>query len=215
MCFMERVVGVDGSMLKLLLLRHGPVKVPAGLCYGRLDVPHREPSAHWIGVARSFIQGYVGPQGRGQSSPSTRALALAQQLAPASQPVPVDPRWQELDFGHFEGRLWSEIPPEESLPWTENAACAPCPGGESFAQLQNRVRQCLGDWQKSQQSQWVVCHGGPIRAVLQQVLGLPWEKVFDYPVDYASFTGLCLKNGTMELEFTNRVLPGYEAEVHP
>lgn len=203
------MAGVDGGPMKLLLLRHGPVDVPAGLCYGRLDVPFHKPSAAWIAAARLFVKNYLSADFQCWSSPSSRAQHIAELLAGSAGAVHCDERLSELNFGVFEGRLWQNIPPEESLEWTNNAEVHPCPGGESYAALKNRVQDWLKECMAEGRNALTVCHGGPIRAVLQSVLGVSWPQLFQIPVDFASYTGLRISGEMITLDFSNQILPGY------
>ncbi|QTP55642.1 histidine phosphatase family protein [Billgrantia sulfidoxydans] len=84
-------------------------------------------------------------------------------------PMHFDARLRELDFGDYEGRTYDEL---KSQPfyraWIDSEGQQPPPGGESTAEL----RQRLDDWfadlvngcsPHSHHRALVVCHGGVIR----------------------------------------------------
>ena len=60
----------------------------------------------------------------------------------------VDDRLRELDFGQFEGRTYEEIErehPEFFRSWMETPTLVRFPGGESYAELRERVSAALDD----------------------------------------------------------------------
>ena len=193
--------------MKVLLLRHGPVDLPSGVCYGHLDVPWMAPAEQWLEKARLFIQGELGNEVSWWSSTSARAWGLAELLA--GSPVQRDERLMELDFGSFEGRAWSDIGMAESLEWTEGGESARCKGGESFLDLQRRVEEVLGIWQPQDSPVACVCHGGSIRAMLRLALGIPYEKLFRLRCDHACATMMEYAGGGWNICYTNRALGAF------
>ncbi len=197
------------ALLKLLLLRHGPVSVPAGLCYGHLDVPLQEPSQQWSGTARQFIADNLDSDFRWWSSPLARAARMAEILAKGAS-VKHDDRLRELNFGDFEGRLWTDIPLAESLAWTDSNGKMPCPGGgESHEQLVARVLEWLHDVVQEGKDVCVVSHGGPMRALLQSALELHFAELFRYPLAFAAFALFECDAQTLQALKWNMELPSY------
>ena len=82
----------------------------------------------------------------------------------------VDSRLREGDRGDWEGHLFSEIEREQPdlyAAWRRAGADWRFPGGESLAELAERVAAALDDVRQTRQlPALVVCHGGPIRAML-------------------------------------------------
>jgi alpha-ribazole phosphatase len=195
--------------MKVLLLRHGAVCVPSDLCYGHLEVPLQEPTAAWIGAARQIIRQQLGNDFSWWSSPSTRTRRMVELLSDANTVIHADERLREMNFGSFEGRRWSSITQEESLPWTESAGQLPCPGGESFAQLRSRVSALLPIWESSERNVVCVCHGGTIRALLQIILDIPFATLFQVQIHFASFTLLEFRPANWQVGLVNYTLPGY------
>lgn len=178
---------------EVLLLRHPQPEVAAGLCYGQLDVPARQPlhpaPAEVLAALRASLGGRVPVQVL--SSPLQRARALAEPLAQAfGLGLQVDARWQELAFGHWEGRRWADIPRHESDPWADDVHHRAPPGGESRAQLLARVAAALGALSEQPGVHVVVSHAGAIRCALTLALGLPPERVPEVALDFGRITAL-------------------------
>ena len=163
----------------MIFLRHPRVEAPPGLCYGRLNLAPGEGAETEIAAALSAIP----PATRVLTSPSRRCLCLAEAIAARDRgAVLPDPRLMELDFGAWEGRLWTEIDRAESDPWAEDPMRRAPPGGETFAQLMARVDAVLAD---TRPGDVVVTHAGAIRAAWIRHEGLSFEAAFATPVPYA------------------------------
>ncbi len=159
--------------MHLHLIRHTHVQAE-GLCYGRHDPP----------LAASFeteVQALAArmadlPTMPIYCSPALRCRRLAENLG--LQPH-YDDRLQELHFGTWEGRLWSDIPRTESDIWTANFVHQAPPNGESYATLQARVLDFLQDLHASGTTQAaIISHAGVIRACLAHVQRIPLEQSF-------------------------------------
>ena len=169
-------------MTRLLLIRHGrPVDDARGRCYGRLDVglsPEGLAEAAELGRALS-VTSVV-------SSPARRALETAAALgAPEA-----DARLRELDFGELEGRTYEEIErerPELFARWMETPTEVRFPGGEGFEDLRERAVAAAAELRARHAGRTVavVTHGGVVRALLADALGLPSAAIFRLDVGYA------------------------------
>jgi alpha-ribazole phosphatase len=169
--------------MALILLRHTQVALPAGTCYGQLDVALSQPAQPSFDDVRqrlaalleeiSTATGSTASLVRIVTSPLRRAAELAAALA-QTWPVPVepDPRWMELHFGCWEGRLWDDVPRHEIDTWADDVDCRAPPGGETRSALAQRVQAALAAvWHAAQvpgQVVLVVAHAGPIRMALPQ-----------------------------------------------
>lgn len=173
-------------MTRLLLIRHAePDEDARGRCYGRLDVglsPRGLESAERLAeslgnVALDVV--YVSPR-----------LRAVQTAAALGGTLEVDQRLRELDFGRLEGRTYDEIEceqPELFRRWMETPTQVRFPGGESYADLRERVASAVDDVVAANRERTValVSHGGVIRAALALALGLPDERAFSLDVGYA------------------------------
>ena len=117
-----------GSALTLILVRHTPVLVAPGTCYGRLDVPLRAESVVDIAAVVARLGG-VRPD-TVRTSPSSRCRVLADAIAVARGGVVMeDARLRELDFGAWEGLAWDDVPRAALDLWAADLAGLPrhCP----------------------------------------------------------------------------------------
>ncbi len=153
----------------LCLIRHPPVAVPPGVCYGASDVPlaaDPQPVADALrpGLPTDF---------RLVSSPASRCLDLAHMLAPA--PL-IDDRLTEIDFGDWELRRFDDLPRADIDRWAADAWGFHPPRGESADAMARRVRAAWLDFGAASPDSWViVSHGGPLRVIAGTLLGLPRE----------------------------------------
>lgn len=163
-------------------LRHAP-PVQSGVCAGRSDLPVLD-----IGERLQTLLGQLRELRLREihSSPSVRCCGLANLLAePLGLMVHVDDRLLELDFGQWEGRAWAEITRDDRArfeAWSANWQSNSPPGGESVAELEQRVRSFLADLPPEQIL--VVTHAGPIRALRVLRGGWCWAQAMTQPVPY-------------------------------
>lgn len=173
----------------LHLIRHTTPAIDKGICYGQLDVPLLPDAytAQWQALLPQLLP--ANQYRCVYSSPLSRCLQLATQLAAQlALPLHTDDRLMELHFGEWEGRAWNELPPDELNPWMEQFVTAAPPGGESFEQLHQRVGAW---WQQTEQPALVVTHAGVIRSLCCHAQGTPLQQAFAlYQPAYGSLTAL-------------------------
>lgn len=97
-------------------------------------------------------------------------------------PTHFDARLRELDFGDYEGRTYDEL---KSQPfyraWIDSEGQQPPPGGESTAELRQRLDAWFADLVNGcsphgHHRVLVVCHGGVIRELRRRFEGIGfWE----------------------------------------
>lgn len=156
----------------MIFLRHPVTDAGPDVCYGQSDVGLGEGAEAEMAAALAAI-----PRVRAiRSSDLTRCRVLAERFAARDGLTPVwDARLREYHFGAWEGRRWSEIPRDQSDPWTEDLWAASPPGGENFAALHARVALALEDIAPGT---LVVCHAGVIRAARMILTGASFDTVF-------------------------------------
>lgn len=172
--------------MRLTLLRHPATRAPPGLCYGRYEPGLAVPASH---SAKHCALPEPQPT-RIVSSPQSRchdfAAALADRWAIA---VACDARWQELDFGDWEGQSFDTLPRAEIDHWAESAWAFQPPGGEPIVALVARVCTALNDLLAAStpdDAVLVVSHAGPIRAALGLLRGAPQRRWLAQPVPFAT-----------------------------
>jgi alpha-ribazole phosphatase len=167
---------VVSAPLRLMLLRHAPVAgLAPGVCYGALDVPADEAATE---AAAQAIAPQLPPSTPVWTSSRQRTRALGAAIArlrPDLPPPLADPRLDEMDFGAWEGRPWSTVSAGAFDAWMADFAHHRVGGGESVAQLLERVAQALAALAADLRPQapgedraahalWIT-HAGVIRAV--------------------------------------------------
>lgn len=164
----------------MIFLRHPRPEVPAGLCYGRMDVGIGADGA--ADIARAVAE--TPSLKRIIASPALRCRGLAEALAGRDGAVlSFDPRLWEMDFGDWEGLPWEVIRRGDSDPWAADPWTNAPPGGETFAAVHARVAEAIGE---AGPGTGIICHAGPIRAVRMILTGADFKAVFAEPVPYAT-----------------------------
>lgn len=188
--------------MKLTLVRHTALQVPAGICYGQSDIDvaasfHDELSQLQLKLNGAEFHAVY-------TSPLQRCSKLAQALNVGN--VIHDERLKELHFGDWEMQAWDDIPRDIFDHWAQNYAHLPPPNGETFTQLQQRGVEFLTEMSNihSQQHVLVVTHGGMIRALIAHVLNMQLKGLFRLSVEYASLTQLDFSGAIPKVEFVNR-----------
>ena len=187
--------------MRLWLVRHAAPQVPAGTCYGALDVAADEAATQQaaLALAQALPVGVAL-----HSSPLQRCARLAAALCAlrADLSFTTDSRLREMDFGAWEGRALSELPDLGPLSPDELARHAP-PGGESFAVVCARIAPALRALPAGRSL--VVAHAGTVRAALALALGaVPPALAFE--VAPLSATSVRLFAGGASVSFVNRTV---------
>ncbi len=171
--------------MALVLVRHLPVALEKGICYGRTDAPLAAVSQAQIPAFARQLMAEHGPFDTVFTSPRQRCRRLAEALA--ANPT-VEPALAEMDFGLWEGRRWLDIPRKDIDEWTANVVGYAPGGGESMQAMASRVtawlERTVAQAQRRGQTVLAVTHGGPIRVALAVAKKLPLDKAMDIPVGF-------------------------------
>ena len=186
----------------LYFVRHGETDWNRAKRYqGQRDIPLND-----TGRAQASRNGRVLAEMLGDGAASL--LYLASPLVRARETMEIirrelrlspagyrtDDRLREIHYGHWEGRLWQELPltdpadyaARQADPWNWQPA-----RGESYRMLSERVAHCLGE---TQNDAVVVSHGGVSKVLRGLVLQLAGTEIaqLDVPQDKV----LMIKAGT-------------------
>lgn len=162
-------------MIRLLLMRHGETAWNGeGRLQGRLDIAlserGREQARALAPVISSYAPGRVVTSSLRRTQETAEALGLRVDRT--------DPHLDEAHLGLWEGSYSAQLRAESPHEYQEwRAGLLRPPGGESFEELTARVlegvtravRETAAD---GHASVLVLTHGGPVRALLQRVVGL-------------------------------------------
>lgn len=150
--------------MKIAFVRHTPVAVAPGTCYGRLDLPLAATAAADIAAVTARLAGFGAS--RIWSSPASRCRLLAEALAETLGADPVfDDRLLELHLGDWEGRLWDDVPREHLDRWASDPLGFAAPGGEVGHALVSRVTAAFEEIVARAGDPIVITHGGPLRVL--------------------------------------------------
>jgi alpha-ribazole phosphatase len=155
--------------MNLWLARHAQPLIGTGICYGALDVAAdaalTTAAAH--SLAAALPQNTVC-----RISPLKRCQQLAAALAKMRPDLAIesstctDQRLTEMDFGHFEGQAWAEIPKAAIDAWTADFGNHRFGGKESANDVLARANTALVHSRAlgANHVLWIT-HAGVIRAV--------------------------------------------------
>lgn len=165
--------------MRLWLVRHAKPLVAPGTCYGRTDIA---ADAQATADQARRLAALLPRAPLVFSSPLRRCTALAEALASLRPDLQwqADARLQELDFGSWEGRRWSDIAPGEFAGWLEDFGRYRVGDGESVQQMMDRVAdaalhtaRCMGTAAAGPQREAVwITHAGVIRALTLLAQGI-------------------------------------------
>jgi probable phosphoglycerate mutase len=180
----------QGQPTVTLLLRHGQTPMSVEKRYaGRSDVPLTD-----VGVAQAAAAAKrLAAAGLDAivSSPLQRTVRTAEEVAAVTGlPVATDDGFRETDFGAWEGLTFAEVRkrwPSEMTAWLADPAVAP-PGGESFAEVSERVTAALARVLAGRAGQRVllVSHVTPIKTLVAAALLAPSAALYRMHLDVAA-----------------------------
>jgi alpha-ribazole phosphatase len=156
----------------IYLIRHTTPAVARGMCYGQTDLDITGSFHQEAEVIRQHLPGAIGLV---YSSQLKRCTLLAKELFP-DRPLRLSSALMEIHCGDWEMRAWDDLPPEEVGPWMADFVRVCIPGGESYADLHERVTRCWETIIAREPSPGdiaIVAHGGVIRSILSGITGTP------------------------------------------
>ncbi len=182
----------QGEPTITFLLRHGQTPMSVQKRYaGRSDVPLtdfgvRQAVAAAKRLASAGLDVIV-------TSPLQRAVRTAEEVAAATgAPVVTDEGFRETDFGAWEGLTFAEVRerwPAEMTAWLADPAVPP-PGGESLAEVSERVTAALHRVLAARERQTVliVSHVTPIKTLVAAALLAPPAALYRMHLDVAALS---------------------------
>ena len=173
-----------------LLLRHGQTPMSVQKRYvGRTDAPLTDTGVQQAAAAaKRLAQAGIAAI---VSSPLQRTVRTAEEVSAATGvPVVTDDGFRETDFGAWEGLTFAEVRerwPSEMTAWLADPSVAP-PGGESFAQVSERVTAALHRVlaERADRTVLIVSHVTPIKTLVAAALLAPPAALFRMHLDVAA-----------------------------
>ena len=180
----------QGEPAVTLLLRHGQTPMSVQKRYaGRTDVPLTDAGLAQAAAAAKRL----APAGIDAivASPLRRTVQTAEAVAEViGLPVVTEDGFRETDFGAWEGLTFAEVRerwPSEMTAWLADPEVAP-PGGESFAEVSERVTAALHRVLAGRSGQriLIVSHVTPIKTLVAAALLAPPPALFRMHLDVAA-----------------------------
>jgi alpha-ribazole phosphatase len=144
-------------------------------------------------------------------SPMQRCRQMAAIIVPQLPPQ-FDPDLREIDFGHWETKTFAEAASQDpSLVdrWAAFHDDFTFPGGESVGDFLHRVRAAVDRLIHAEaQTILAVTHGGVIRTMICQLLGLESRQYLAFDIPYAAMAVIDLFNGKGVLAALERPMEG-------
>ncbi|HJT06695.1 MAG TPA: histidine phosphatase family protein [Stellaceae bacterium] len=187
-----------GVVTRWWWVRHAPVTVNNGRCYGQTDVPcDCSNDAAFAGLAKLLPKDAVWVTSTLQRTHMT-AAGIVRAGLPGPDPIPgpgviVERDLAEQHFGDWQGVTYAELAELNGNRWPRfwlaPATHAP-PGGESFVQLMARAHPAILRLSQAHAGRDIIAvtHGGTIRAALAQALDLAPEATLAVSIDNLSLT---------------------------
>jgi probable phosphoglycerate mutase len=182
----------QGKPAVTLLLRHGQTPMSVEKRYaGRSDIPLTETGlAQAAAAAKRLVPAGIDAI---VASPLQRTVQTAGAVAAVTGlPVTTDDGFRETDFGAWDGLTFTEVRerwPSEMTAWLADPQVAP-PGGESFAEVSERVTAALHRVLVGQAGKriLIVSHVTPIKTLVAAALLAPPPALFRMHLDVAALS---------------------------
>lgn len=183
----------------IYLIRHGETGFSkTGRFFGRTDLPLSEEGRAQAQALRPWLTDRLGKETRIYSSPLRRVLSTLHAALPDAEPF-IDPDLREMDFGRCEGLTFDEIRerfPDIQKTWSDFSPAFSFPGGESLERYLARIRETAARLAAdSAETLIVFSHGGVIRSLLCQFLGLPAKSYAAFRLPCAGVAVVTLSDG--------------------
>lgn len=177
--------------MELILIRHSEILNPDKLCYGQTEMPltstFEDEAKLILGKCVAFNSHKI------YASPALRCTILAEKF---DRSFDIEPRLYEMAFGEWEGIAWDKIAQEPLLAWMDNFVVNKVPLGESYLELQSRVLEFIAELnQFSGRKYLLICHAGPIRALISTLLNISLYDSFNLTVSYGDIFKLEIIEG--------------------
>lgn len=187
----------------LYFVRHGETDWNAVQRYqGQTDTPLNDKGRQQATRNGQMLKQLIGADRDPHfvASPLSRTFEtmaiIRRQMGRGESDFATDPRLKEINFGHWEGQLWSELPmtdPVEFEARRNNPFHWRPRGGESYGDLAARIAGWLREIDRDTV---VVSHGGVSRVVRMHILSLPESQVARLEVPQDKI--MVLKAGQLE-----------------
>lgn len=141
------------------------------------------------------------------SSPQPRTSQTVAPLAGHRKlKVHVAPAFDEIDFGHWMGRDFAALDGDPQWAhWNEHRGSARAPGGEAFAEVQQRALHGIEQLRTRHPDRTVLVasHGDVIKAILATALGMSLDLLERFEIAPASISVLEAGDSRVQVKLVN------------
>ena len=183
--------------MEIYLIRHTTPDIEKGICYGQTNIGVTNTFYKEVKIIKNQLPGNINY--KIYSSPLIRCYKLAAELG---NPIFIDSRLKELNFGKWENTNWDTIPKKEIDPWMSNFVTEKPTNGESYIELEKRVVnffKSLKDQSNQNYNIIIVSHAGPIRAFLSHIQNINLKDSFNIKIDYGQLFKVQYTNDSFSL----------------
>jgi len=176
--------------MNLYLIRHTHPDVATGVCYGQTDLGATETFKIETEAVKSNLKGIQFTHCF--SSPLLRCFKLAKELS-GIKLIQTDDRLMEMNFGDWEMMKWDDIRKKEGAEsWFNDFLNIPCPNGESYEQMIQRIQSFIHviNVLPDNSEVLIVTHAGCIRSFLTLLKGEDPLKIFNRSIEYGEIIKL-------------------------
>lgn len=175
---------LDGENVKnIFLVRHPQVEnYKENVFNGRIDVGL---SSEGLRQAEDLYRYFKDRVETVFTSPLRRCRVVAEKF---DTDVVIDDRLVERSFGIFESLSWQQIEkryPEEAEAFLKKPFHYKPPKGESFHDVEKRIKDFVDDILRFEKDVLVISHGGVNRVIIKLLLGLTEDSLLRISQDYA------------------------------
>jgi broad specificity phosphatase PhoE len=192
----------------LILVRHGQTAWHAESRHvGNADIPLDDTGKE---QARRVAEHLAGTDiDAAFSSPLSRCLETARLVAePHGLPVVTDGRLREMDMGEWSGETYEAVAEKYGdiiSCWTRDPGSLTPPGGEALEKVRERTLSWLEEaWEDYRWKNLLVSsHSTPIRVIVSDLIGIPFNRMFCLSLAPASITTITYNGELANLEVLN------------
>lgn len=166
--------------MELYVIRHSPVGIKEGICYGQADVKidYKLFDSYVINLKKRLPK----KPDIVYSSDLNRCQKLAHTLYNNYE---IDQRLREIHFGDWELKNWDAIDKTMLTDWSNNLLEYAPGNGENLLQLYQRVENFILELRKTKTKSIVlITHSGVIRCIWAYILKMPIENCIKIPIDF-------------------------------
>ena len=195
--------------MEIYLVRHTAVDIAKGVCYGQADIGVAPTFLSEAAIIKQHLPSNISAV---YSSPLKRCKKLAEHLCTAHH-ISFHNDLKEINCGSWEMQHWDNIPREEITPWIEQRISTRIPGGESYEDVYERVKNLFLTLHQQAGAQVIFTHGGVIRSILAYLTATPLQDSFTaFPLHYGCVIKITKKEGALQHQILSNIMR--EKETH-